>query len=211
MYRTLTASLALAVALAVTLGASSQAQSTPQPDRVEEDWQLVLGTPNTNVNCPQLSTAMLSTGVDTDPHLVFKLNYRDQPSYQSGGLSAQAWQGNTFLSNSDQGTVQCSTANETITWTQRMSLSGGNLNFKVLSGTSTTWGDFGVNDTDLAVTTASSLTDLSGYSPTNSVAKSGATYGADRVVTMTLLRVRYYQGNTLLSTDSTSRQVNVAP
>jgi hypothetical protein len=209
MTRKLTVVLSVASALALALGASFQ--TAPQPDRIEEDWQVVLGIPATNTNCPQLVTSISPTGSDTDPSGVFKLNYRDQPSYQAGGLSVQAWQGQQFLSNSDQGSAQCTTANETITWTQRMSLSGGNLNFKVLSGNSTTWGQFGVNDTDLAVSAVSSAADLSGYSPANSVAKAGATYGADKVTTMTLLQVRYYQGSTLLSTDTTARQVNVAP
>jgi len=209
MTRKLTVFLSVASTLGLMLGASFQ--STPQPDRIEEDWQLVVGTASTGNTCPQVLTDMSPTGVDTDPFMVFKLNYRDQPSYQGGGLSAQVWQGSQFVSNSDQGSAQLSTPNETVTWTQRMSLSGGNLSFKVLSGNSTTWGQFGANDTDLAVNTSSSLADLSGYSPAKSVAKAGATYGADKVTSMTLVQVRYYQGSTLLSTDTTARQVNVAP
>jgi hypothetical protein len=209
MYRKLTVCLSVASALALALGASFQTPS--QPDRIEEDWQLVLATPDTSTNCPQVSTAFSPTGSASDPEMVFKLNYRDQPNFRGGGLSAQAWQGKQFLSNSDQGTNQLTTANETITWTQKMSLSGGNINFKVLSGNSTTWGQFGVNVTDLAVSAASSAADLSGYTPTYSVSNSGATYGANRVTTMTLLQVRYYQGSTLLSTDTTARQVVVAP
>ena len=208
MPRILTAFFSAALMLSLTLGA---AFPNAAPDRVEEDWQLVLDTPDPNTNCPQVLTSMAPTGVDTDPNIVFKVNYRDQPNYQSGGLSAQVWQSKQFVSNSDQGSAQCNTTSETITWSQRMSLSGGNLNFKVFSGNSTTWGQFGVNDTDLAVSTTSSTGDLSGYSPTNSVTKAGATYGADRVNTMTLLQVRYYQGSTLLSADTTARQVNVAP
>jgi hypothetical protein len=209
MTRKLTILLPVSLTLGLMLGASFQ--TTSQPDRIEEDWQLVIGTPSTNNTCPQVLTSMSPTGVNTDPGLVFKLNYRDQPSYQDGGLSAQIWQGSQFVSNSDQGSAQLGTPNETITWTQRMSLSGGSLNFKVLSGNSTTWGQFGANDTDLAVNTSSSLSDLSGYSPATSVAKAGATYGADKVTSMTLVQVRYYQGSTLLSTDSTARQVNVSP
>jgi hypothetical protein len=209
MTRKLTILLSAASTLGLMLGASFQ--STPQPDRVEEDWQLVIATPSTNNTCPQVLTWMSPTGVKTDPGLVFKLNYRDQPSYQDGGLSAQIWQGSQFVSNSDQGSAQLNTSNETITWTQRMSLSGGSLSFKVLSGNSTTWGQFGANDTDLAVSTSSSLSDLSGYSAAKSVGEAGATYGADKVTSMTLVQVRYYQGSTLLSTDTTARQVNVAP
>src|SRR5262245_4370407 len=209
MYRKMTVVLSVASALALALGASFQ--STPQPDRVEEDWRLVLATPDTATHCPQVSTAFSPTGSVQDPQMVFKLNYRDQPNFQAGGLSAQVWQNKQFQSNSDQGTAECTTTNETLTWTQRMSLSGGSLNFKVLSGNSTTWGQFGANDTDLAVSATSSAADLSGYTPAYSVSNSGATFGANRVTSMTLLQVRYYQGSTLLSTDTTARQVVVAP
>lgn len=202
MSRSLTAILAATALVALALGASFQ---SPAPDRVEEDWQVVLGTPDPTATCPQFLTIMSPTGVVTDPYLRFELNFRDQPSFQAGGLSAQFWQGTNFVSNSDQGTATCNTANESITWTQRMSLSGGNLNFKVLSGNSTTWGQFGVNDTDLAVSNSSSLADLSGYKPDYSVSKSGVGFGPNRVTSMTLLQVRYYQGSTLLSTDTTPR------
>jgi hypothetical protein len=205
--------LAVAIAAAATLGVSlgSAFQSTPAPDRVEEDWVMVIGTADQATNCPQTSAVMSPTGNDADPSLVFKLNYRDQPSYQAGGLSAQIWQGTSFVSNSDQSTVSCNTNNETVTWTQRMSLSGGSLNFKVLAGNSTTWGQFGTGDADLAVTTSSSLADLSAYKPDYGVGKSGVTYGANRVTSMQIVQVRYYQGSTLLSTDSTPHAVNVAP
>jgi hypothetical protein len=195
----------------VPLALGAGYQTPPAPDRIEEDWQVVLGTPDANSNCPQFYSVMSPTGVNSDPYMLFELNYRDLPTYQPGGLSAQLWQGGNFATNSDQGTAQCNTPNETITWTQRMSLSGGNLNFKVLSGNSTTWGQFGVNATDLALSTPSSLADLSGYTPNYSVTNSAVSYGPNRVTTMTLLQVRYYQGSTLLSTDTTARQVNVAP
>ena len=209
MSRPLTVILATAATLVLTLGTAYQGSTVP--DRIEEDWQLVLGNPDTAANCPQLSTSMSPSGSDSVPVFLFKLNYRDRPHYAPGGLSAQVWQSKSFLSNSDQGTAQINTPQETITWTQKMTLAGGKLNYKVLSGMSTTWGAFGVNDTDLFVSTPSSLVDLSGYTPDKSVAMSGASFGPNRVTSMTLLQVRYYQGSTLLSTDTTARQVNLTP
>jgi hypothetical protein len=202
--------MALGITATVALALGAGFQTSSPPDHVEEDWQLVLGTPDTNLNCPQVYTTMSPTGANTDPSMQFKLNYRDQPSYQAGGLTAQLWQGSNFVSNSDQGSAQFSTSNETITWTQKMSLSGGTINFSVMSGNSTTWGQFGGGD-NLTLNTSSSLSDLSGYKPDYSVAKSAAPFGPNLVTTMTLVQVRYYQGNTLLSTDTTPRQVNVAP
>ena len=53
----------------------------------------------------------------------------------------------------------------------------------------------------------SDLLDLSSYKPDYSAAKSGVSWESNRVQSMTLLRVRYYNGDTLLKTDSTQRKV----
>ena len=71
-------------------------------------------------------------------------------------------------------------------------------------------GAFGASDDQLTVSTSTSLTSLAGYSPAASVAKSGVGFQSNRVTSLTLLRVRYYQGNTLLSTDETPRPVTLA-
>src|SRR4051812_31238811 len=104
----------LSSALTLSLSLGADYQTAPLPDRIEEDWQVVLGKPDNTANCPQFSTVMSPTGVGSDPYLLFELNYRDQPRYRAGGLSAQLWRGRQFVSNSDQGTAQCKTPNETI-------------------------------------------------------------------------------------------------
>ena len=100
---------------------------------------------------------------------------------------------------------------ETITWTQRMSLSGGNLNYNVVNGQSTTWGKFGQGQGTLGVSMPSTLSDLGAYKPDYSVSKSGVSWQSNRVTSMTLLQVRYYSGGQLISTDSTSRTVDLTP
>ena len=91
-----------------------------------------------------------------------------------------------------------------------MSLSGGSVNVNVVNGQSTTWGNFGQGEGSLGVSLSSSVSDLSSYQPTYSVSKSGASWQANRVTSMTLLRVRYYSGGQLISTDSTPRTVNLS-
>ncbi len=91
-----------------------------------------------------------------------------------------------------------------------MSLTGGALSYKIASGNSTTWGEFGVGDDELAVSTPTSLTSLAGYSPDASVQGSGPSFGSNRVTKMTLVRVRYYQGQTLLATDEAPRSVKLS-
>ena len=179
--------LSLAVA-----GGTSFAQSTqPPPDWIEEDWSLVIGSPDPALEGPQISTSMKLSGDDSSPFVIFNLNYRDQPNYQPGGLQVNAWSNGQVVSSSNSGSAQCQTDNETITWTQRISLSGGNVNYnyKITSVQSHTWDQ---DTPQLADRFATSVTSLSGYSPDTSVANSGVSFASDLVKSMTLQAVRYY-------------------
>jgi len=207
MRRMFTATSMAVLALAVAGGTAFAQSTTPPPDRIEEDWQLVIATPDPDLDGPQISTAMRADGNDSSPVVIFNLNYRDYPGYQPGGLQVKVWNNDQVDTASSQGTAQCQTNNETITWTQRMSMSGGNVNYQILSGQSTTWGQFG---DQLAVSFAAPVSSLSGYSPDTSVARSDVSFESNRVTSMTLLQVRYYQGTTLLSTDTNPRSVNLS-
>jgi len=201
--------VALVVLLPLPLALGTSAVDITSADRIEEDWEVVIATPDSRVTCPQISTAMKVDLDDSSPVMIFNLNYCDSPTFSAGGVQAKIVSGNQTLANSTQGSAQFQTNDETVTWTQRLSLVGGNLNFKIASGQSTTWGPFGVSDNDLSVSTASALTSFANYSPDTSVLGSGPGFGSNRVTRMTLLRVRYYQGQTLLSTDATPRPVNI--
>jgi hypothetical protein len=188
------------------LGASA---IDPTIDRIEEDWQLVISTPDPNLTCPQITTQLK---LDSDPLssvMVFNLNYRDAPSFSAGGLQVKVQAGDQTRATSSQGSAQLQTNGETITWTQRLSLSEGVLFYKVASGSSVTWGNFGAGDSELAVSVATSRTSLVNYSPDASANSSGPGFGSNRLTSMTLLCVRYYQGQTLVSTDTTPRSVNL--
>jgi hypothetical protein len=92
-----------------------------------------------------------------------------------------------------------------------MSLVSGDLRYYVVNGQSTAWGSFGQGQGLGLVHFPSSLSDLSGYKPDYSVSKSGVSWQANRVTTMTLLRVRYYSGGSLIATDTTPRSVVLTP
>ena len=62
---------------------------------------------------------------------------------------------------------------ETITWTQRLSLSAGSLSFNVVNGQSTTWGQFGQGQGNLGLSVSSTLADLGGYKPDYSIVEVG--------------------------------------
>jgi hypothetical protein len=132
------------------------------------------------------------------------MNYREYPNFTAGGMQVQVWSNNSVVSTSTQGTNQFQTSNETVTWTQRMSLSSGSLNYAVENGQSTTWGGFG-EGSNLNVTYTTTLSSLSAYTPTASVKNSGVSWQSDRVTSLKLVQVRYYSQGSLYYTDTTAR------
>jgi len=188
----------------------AQSSSGP-PDQVEEDWQVVIASPSAVEVGPQLTTCMSPATDNSTPFFAFNLNYRDAQAFKPGGLQATVYSSGSVLDSSSQGDALCQTSNETIAWTQRMSISSsGRVTCTVVNGQSTTWGQFGDAQGLNPVGFDTALTSLGSYSPTTSVAKSGAGWQSDRVTSMTLLRVRYYRDGVLISTDNTSRSVTLS-
>jgi hypothetical protein len=207
MSRYLTFTMALAAG-AFSLAPTARAQSAPPViDHVEEDWQVVIDTPDTTANGPQITTTMSPYGDNTaGPYPAFDMNYREYPTYVPGGMQIQVWNSTALAGLATQGRAQLNTQGETITWTQAMTLLGGNVIYTVNNGDSQTWGDFGENG-QLTVTYASSLTDLSAYSPDVSAANSGVTWQSNHVTSMAIVQVRYYSQGQLILTDTTRRDI----
>jgi hypothetical protein len=193
-----------ALLMAVFAAGRLQAQTT-DVDRVDEDWELVLGTPSPAEAGPQITTTMSPMGDNALMFMSFNLNYRDDP-FQPGGLQLRAWSGEQAQAQDAQKTNLLQTTGETITWTQRMRLVGGTLTYEIVAGESTTWGKFGQGEL-LDVIVPTSLTSLDGYRPAVTAERSGATWQSNRVGQMRLLRVRYYRGGSLVATDETARTI----
>jgi hypothetical protein len=198
--------------------AMAQQPGTPAPDQIEEDWQVVVANPDPVAVGPQITTCACPNSDPAAAFVTFYLNYQDYPGWSPGGLQVKAYgpapnasTNPPVLDSSSQGSGVCETQGETITWTQRMSLAGGNLNYNVVNGQSATWGKFGQGEGTLGVSISSTLSDLGAYKPDYSVAKSGVSWQSNRVTSMTLVAVRYFSGGKLISTDSTPRPVDLTP
>lgn len=178
-------------------------------DQVEEDWEVIVNTPDQAAVGPQLTTTMSPTGTNRIPFVAFNLNYRDNP-FQAGGLQVQVWNPTVVLASDSQKWSVLNTPGEAITWTQRMRVEGGNLFYEVRHGRSQTWGDFGGDD-QLDVHISTTLTDLSAYDPDVSASNSGAGWMGNRVTSMTLKQVRYYRNGSLIQTDSQPRDCSLTP
>jgi hypothetical protein len=182
------------------------------PDQVEEDWQLVIGTPDVIGVGPQITTSMSPVSDNSTPFAAFDLNYREYPNFQAGGMQIQVWANDDVQSTATHGTNQFATAGETVTWTQRMSLaSGGTVTYRIVNGQSNTWGSFGGNENHLVVNYSASLNDLSGYYPDTSAANSGVSWESNYVTQLTLVQVRYYKNGQLIATDTTPRNLIAPP
>ncbi len=183
----------------------SHGQEGGSINRIEEDWELVVGEPDASSNAPQVTCMMSPTDGDDALYATFELNYQSSPEFVAGGMQLQTWNWETSLSTHKfPNGAQMNTDNETVTWTQRMDLNGCTLQYEVLNGNSTTWGNFG-GQGYLRATADSCVGSLSGYSPATSVANSGVSFASNRVVKLILKEVRYYANGQLVHTDTADR------
>jgi hypothetical protein len=173
------------------LGDTAWSQST-RIVRVEEDWELVIGQPDAEVDAPQVACLMSPVGNVEWFHASFEINHQSQPEFTPGGLALQVWEGEVpYRDRSVTNIAVMSQDGETVAWTQSMRLADGQLIFEILNGTSRTWGNFGApNGLKTAVPTA--LADLNGYNPAVSVSDSGPIYGGNRVQSLVLKRIRLH-------------------
>jgi hypothetical protein len=182
--------LGLAVLLggvAVGAGASLRAESS-RVISVEEHWELQLSQPDSELSAPQVTMVMSPTNDVSGNHFLFTLNHSTVPEYQPGGMQVQAWSGDS-LSQEKVGHASAAleNTNETVHWTQRLSLSDGSLTFQVVDGQSETWPTFGGDE--LLVSVPSSLNSLNSYRPSVSLGESQVGYAENRVTSLTLTKL----------------------
>jgi hypothetical protein len=200
--------LSLAASAVLTLVASGIAALADTPsfqglivDQVEEDWQLVVTSPDAIAVGPQITTVMSPDSGSNTPFIAFDLNYHEFPFFYPGGMQLQVWSGDNVLDTSSQGSSVLNTPNETVTWTQQIYVNGGKIVYNINNGSSTTWGQFG-QGSNLQVSYPTTLADLSAYDPNYSAKSSGVTWESNRVSSLTLVRVRYYSNGQLILTNN---------
>lgn len=175
-------------------------------NRVEEDWELVIGEPDPDTVAPQIFNAIYPTSDRTGRYGLFEINHATQPEFREGMLQLQRWNGDVlrdYRTSAKSGLLTI--PGEHVTYTMAMTLGGGQLAFTVKNGQSTTWGAFG--GSELTLSSATLLGNFDGYSPSTSAAAATIGFAAHRVERFALLGVRYYKDSSLLATDSTVRVV----
>jgi hypothetical protein len=198
------------LAALIVIASSLSAQATDSNVvRVEEDWVIEMRSPDPSGHAPQIINAMSSTPDLGDMHAVFELNHRTLPDYSAGGMQLQIWSHQTNLVHRPgPKSSRLNIEGEVIRYTMSMKMQEATLEFEVKNGSSSSWGAFG-SEGYLKANVAATQSNLTGYSPTVSVAKSRIGYAGHRVKKFALKEVRYYAADgTLLAKDATERIVH---
>jgi hypothetical protein len=175
---------------------------------VEEDWELVLGTPEPDLAAPQLVCTMSPMGDMRGLYCTLEVNHQTVPYFTPGGLQFQVWSGESLVTERRAPTQSIlSHPSEVVRWTQKMHLADGTLHLEIVDGSSTTWGSFG-GQGYLKADVPTTLANLNNYNPAVSVENSGISYAANRVQSLVLKRVRVTTSQGEVLEDSTPRTVH---
>ncbi|HEX4589223.1 MAG TPA: hypothetical protein VH120_04800 [Gemmataceae bacterium] len=156
---------------------------------VEQDWELVVGTPDIDRCSPQVFILGYPES-GGDFWTEFLINYADQPSFSAGGVQIQVWEGSSVLDGADNSPHQSvlQSANETVTFTLAMQVASNNLRFQAKNVSSTSFGNVG----NLVSNASYDEDNLNKYSTADTMQNSGILCGSSRVVSLTLKQVRKY-------------------
>ncbi len=181
------------------------AAADPLVVRIEEDWEMIVANPAPRAPAPQITTTMSLYGQLAHPRFDFTLNPGGRPAKSSGGLQVRVTQssaGRPLVRRARTG-KPLRQAGETVTWTQVLAVGRGKVTYAIKNGRSQTWGDFGSED-KLSVTIPAPVANLNQYDADLSLLSSGLSgvvLGPPRVHRLSLVEVRAYTPEGLLSRD----------
>jgi hypothetical protein len=156
--------------------------------QIEEQWELQIGEPDTDLSAPQTTMVMSPSDNLDGTFFLVTVNHRSSPGYQPGGVQVQLWDGASAVASADASFGPLDQTGDTIGWTQRLKVDEGVLSFEVVDGSSNSWGSFG-NDGNLRVSTPTTLDSLNNYQPSISLTESQNGYAGNRVVSLTLKKL----------------------
>ncbi len=176
--------------------------------RVEEDWELVVTSPDSASDAPQITCVFSPTGDVRSVYGVFVLNHQSLPDFVAGGLQLQVWLGEEpLVARKFSNNAAMTQAGEIVRWTQRIEITDGTLSFEIVDGSSSTWGTFG-GQGYLKASMPTGVTSLDAYHPQVSVDNSGINFAANRVQSLVLKRVRLTMSDEQVLEDATERTIH---
>lgn len=176
-------------------------------DRIEEDWELVLATPDGQAGSPQIEFQM-KPEPNSSLTGMFLINYHDTPAYTAGGVQIQMWDRDINIATADFPASTLSDPDEAIPFTLYMDRSTGNLRYGVCAGHSTAWGDLSGGSEEICVEVPDNATSFPKYDTGFSLRNTEIVFGATRIKSLRLKEVRkYYTKGNSYDTDTTIYQV----
>lgn len=177
--------------------------------RIEEDWELQVSHPDSQVEAPQVVTTMLPFGADSDILFQIDVNHGSSPEYSVGGLQVRICDDTFMLGERrlKEGLV-LDQSEETVSWTTVVNKTAYGFNFGLVNGSSSSWGSFGGSGSFTWISYASAEAfNLANYSHLDSLANSGVTFARNRVVRLRLKNVRVFYGNGTSSNVSVNEDI----
>ncbi len=166
-------------------------ENPPRIIRVEEDWELIVSTPDPNRDSPQISTWMSPTKSLGGDYFGVDINHAQRAGYAGGGFQTKRMNSSQLIDDRCGNIgVKLQVEGETIRWTQLLAVIEQDVVFAVKNGTSGSWGDFGGPETLLRIPFLQG--NLNDYDPNLTCESSGVGYALNRVASLKLLRVRLY-------------------
>lgn len=172
----------------VGLLAAGTARAQSGVMRIEEDWELEITQPDTQLDAPQVLVTVSPFSSSSNFYFEVDINHASYPAYDSGGLQIRAMDsGNCLSQKRILGGTRLSVESDVIRWTNIVERQSGGVVFGIANGDSVSWGKFGDSTSYVTIQGARDFT----YLPTTSFNKSGVSYASNRVKSLTLKRVRY--------------------
>jgi hypothetical protein len=177
--------------VAVVLASAGAAEAGGIYNRIEQDWELVLNTPDLNFPSPQIVIPMKGRPEGTKT-AYFLINHHDFPEFQKGGGQIQLWEGDVQQVKSFAGPTLIRDG-EVVTWTQYLERKDGKFHFGLSAVAGEAWGTNTAADLGGPVSFVDGNPWFTDYDSAYSVDNVVIMFGDGRVHSLKLLEVRKYK------------------
>ncbi|MBA3312768.1 MAG: hypothetical protein M3552_04365 [Planctomycetota bacterium] len=199
-------SISLAAMICLTLAESASAVPGLY-SRIEEDWELILNTPDLSFPAPQV-VVMMKPATASPKTALFLINHHDTPQFNAGGGQIQIWDGDALKTYKSFAGPTLIRVGERVIWTQYMERSGGKFQFGLSHVEGDAWGVNTASDLGGPVSFGDIKPVFDGYNSADSVEGATITFGADRISSLKLLQVRKYPSDgSPVEVESTARLI----
>lgn len=162
--------------------------------RIEQDWELILNTPDLSFPSPQIVIPMKSWPGSSKTAL-FLVNHHDYPAFAAGGGQIQIWNGDTLQSTKSFAGPTLIRDGERVTWTQYLERKDGKLHFGLSAVEGEAWGTNTADTLGGPVAMSDSISNFTAYESPYSTENAEISFGDERVHSLKLVEVRKHRSD----------------